>query len=71
MGIEIVSNPYLTSTTNWWGISDASNGLRWVWSKRPLFRSHNVEDNYTVRFNALMLFANGWTDPRGVYMSNI
>lgn len=71
MGIEIVSSPYFTSTTNWWGISDAENGLRWVWAKKPTFRSHNVEDNYTVRCNGLMLFANGWTDPRAVYMSNI
>jgi hypothetical protein len=71
MGIEIVSNSFLTSTTNWWGISDASNGLRWIWAKKPMFRSHNVEDNYTVRANGIMLFANGWTDPRGVYMSNI
>lgn len=71
MGIEIVSNPFLSSTTAWWGISDADNGLRWIWRLKPTTRSHNVEDNYTVRYNAMMRCAPGWTDPRGVYMSNI
>lgn len=71
MGIEIVSNPFFTSTTNWWGISDASNGLRWIWRMKPTTRSHNVEDNYTIRYNGMMRLACGWTDPRGVYMSNI
>lgn len=70
-GIEIVANPFLTSATNWWGVSDASNGLRWIWRLKPQFRKHNVDDNYAVRCNGVMRLDYGWTDPRGVYGSNI
>ncbi len=71
MGIEIVANPYFTSTTNWWGISDAENGLRWIWREKPKFREHNNEDALTATFSGYMRFAYGWTDARGVYGSNI
>lgn len=71
MGIEIVANRYLTSTSNWFGISDAKNGLKWVWREKPQFAEHNTEDNFTKSFVTWMRFASGWTDPRGVYGSNI
>lgn len=71
MGIEIAPNPYLTSATNWWGISDASNGLRWVWREKPKFREHNTEDTMTATYSGYMRFAVGWTDARGVYGSSI
>lgn len=71
MGIEVVSNPYFTSATNWWTVSDAPNGLRWVWREKPKFREHNTEDTLTATYSGYMRFAYGWTDPRGVYGSNI
>ena len=71
MGIEIVANPFFTSTTNWWGISDTDNGLRWVWREKPKFREHNTEDTLTATYSGYMRYAVGWTDPRAVYGSNI
>lgn len=71
MGIEIVANPYFTSTTNWWGISNAENGLRWIWREKPKFREHNNEDALTATYSGYMRFDYGWTDARGVYGSNI
>lgn len=71
MGIEIVSNPFFTSATNWWGISDAANGLRWIWREKPKFREHNTEDTLTATYSGYQRFAYGWTDARGVYGSNI
>ncbi len=71
MGIEVVDNQYLTSTTNFWGITDAEVGLKWVWRERPKFRQHNTEDNLTATFSGYQRFDCGWTDPRGVYGSNI
>lgn len=71
MGIEIVANPYFTSATNWWGITDAANGLRWVWREKPKFREHNTEDTLTATYSGYQRFAYGWTDARGVYGSNI
>jgi len=70
-GIEIVANPYLTSATNWWGVTDAAGGLRWIWRLKPMFRTHNIDDNYAVRCNGLMRFDSGWSDPRAVFGSNI
>lgn len=71
MGIEIAENPFFTSTTNWWGVSDADNGLRHIWRQKPVFRDHNTEDNLTITYSGYMRFQSGWTDPRGVYGSNI
>ncbi|HET7742939.1 MAG TPA: hypothetical protein VFL67_20015 [Mycobacterium sp.] len=73
MGIQIADqgNPYLTSTTNWWLVSDLKAGLRFIWRKKPMFRQHNTEDNYTATFSGVQRFSVGWTDPRDVYGSNI
>jgi len=70
--IGYVSNAYLTSSTNWWGVTDADNGLRWIWRQKPRFNTHNTEDNMTMRANANMrILGPGWSNPRGVYGSNI
>jgi hypothetical protein len=71
MGIEIVANQYFTSTTNWFGISDSPVGLRWIWRQKPQFRDYNTEATLTKTFDGYQRFAVGWTDPRGVYGSNI
>ncbi len=70
-GIDVVENPYFTSTTNWWGGSDAPVGLRFIWAKKPMFREHNTEDNFTITYSGVQIYDLGWTDPRAVYGSNI
>lgn len=73
MGIEIgptQGNPFFTSTSNYWGISDAKNGLRHIWRKKPTTRDFNNEETMTLTYMASMRFDSGWTDPRGVYGSN-
>lgn len=70
--IGYASNAYLTSTTNWFSVTDAENGLRWIWRQKPKFNQHNVEDNMTLRCNANMrILGPGWSNPRCVYGSNI
>jgi hypothetical protein len=71
MGIEIGSNRYVTSTTNWSGVSDLEAGLRFVWREKLKFRDHNVEDNMTMVFSGYQRFAVGWSDWRDFYFSNI
>ena len=70
-GIELSDeqSPYLTSTTNWWLVSDIKAGIRVIWRKKPMFRDHNTEDNYTVTYSAVERFSAGWTNPRDVYGS--
>ena len=72
MGIEIPEepSPYLTSTTNWFLVSDIEAGLRVIWRKKPMFREHNTEDNYTCTYAVIARFSYGWTNPRDVYGSN-
>lgn len=70
MGIEIVANQYLTSATNWWLVTDAEAGLRWIWREKPRSNTYNTDDNMTATFRGYQRFAVGWTDPRGVYGSN-
>ena len=71
MGITIASNRYLTSTTNRFLVSDLDAGLRFIWRKKPMFRQHNTEDNYTATFSGVMRFSTGWSDWRDVYGSSI
>jgi hypothetical protein len=71
MGIAIGSNRYFTSNTNFWLVSDLDAGLRFIWRKKPMFRQHNTEDNYTATFSGIERFSVGWTDWRDVYGSNI
>lgn len=71
MGVEIASDRYFVSPTNWWGVSDLDNGLRFIWRKKPLLREHNTEDNYTKSFVGIQRFGVGWSDWRDVYGSNI
>lgn len=70
--IGYVSNAYLTSSTNWWGVTDETKGLRWIWRQKPRYNTHNTEDNMTVRMNGNMrILGPGWSNPRGVYGSSI
>lgn len=68
--ISYACNRYFTSTTNWFGTSDVPAGLKWIWRKKPLFRPHSTEDNYTKSFVGLQRFQLGWSDWRDVYGSN-
>ncbi len=71
MGIGTVANPYFTSATNWWGKSNAENGLRSIWSREATFRETSMENAEMKEFTLSMWFSLGWTDPRKVYMSAI
>jgi len=71
MGIEIGSNRYFTSTTNWWGVSDLDSGLRFIWREKLKFDEENTASNLTKSFYGYQRFAAGWTDWRDVYGSSI
>lgn len=69
--ITFATNVYFTSASNWWGISSAKKGLRFVWRDKPEFRDENTNSNYTIEYSSYERFAVGWTDPRGVFGSSI
>lgn len=63
-------NNFLTSTTNWWLRTDASDGLK-MFQRVPL-RTTSEPDYETgnVRFRARERYSFGWSDPRGIYGSS-
>lgn len=68
MSIEPVMNPYWsTTTTNYCFITDAEDGLMWLWRRRPRTRNW-VDNNNEIMLDATSArWARGWGDPRGVY----
>jgi len=70
-GIEIVDNPFFTSTVDYWVGTDAKVGLRWLWSKKPTFKETSVPNAETTEFTGSQWFTNGWTDPRCVIGVNL
>lgn len=67
MDLEVVPNPFWTSsTTNWIVKSDADNGFRWIWRKRPVSKSW-TDNNLSVMFYGISArWDLGMSDPRGI-----
>jgi len=57
----------ITSTTAWWGETDAPEGLKLL-MRRPLEKSMEGDfETDSMRYKATERYVFGWTDPRGVY----
>ena len=65
-------NRYLTSTTQWGGVTNVeeNTGLRFIWGTRPEFFEDNDGSRMTTSYIGYEQFAVGWTNPRAVYLSN-
>lgn len=68
--IDYAVNTYLTATDEYAAITDAKSGLRAIWAVKPEFRDESDKLRYSKVFSGYMNGAWGWTDPRGVYLSN-
>lgn len=68
--IDFAVNTYLTATDEYFGITDAKVGLRFIWAVKPEFRDESDPFRFSKTFSGYMNFDCGWTDPRGVYCSN-
>jgi hypothetical protein len=63
-------NNFLTSTTNWWLRTDASDGLK-MFQRVPLKTTSEPDyETGNVRFRARERYSFGWSDPRGIYGSS-
>lgn len=68
---DVVPNKYWTNTTtNWAIITDADNGLRFKWKRKP--EGDDWMDNSQQVFNYAVTarWARGWSNPRGILGSN-
>lgn len=57
----------LTSSTAWWVQTDAPNGLKCLWRRRPTGGMEGDFETDSMRYKKTMRLATGWTDPRCVY----
>ena len=62
-------NHYLTDNDAWFIKTDCPDGLKFQNRKDMVIDSDNDHDTNNARFKALMRFAVGWSDFRGVYGS--
>jgi hypothetical protein len=57
----------LTSSIAWWVQTDAPNGLKCLWRRKPDGGMEGDFETDSMRYKKLMRLATGWTDPRCVY----
>jgi len=57
----------LTSGTAWWVTTDAQNGLKTLWRRKPETSSEGDFDTDSARFKITTRFGAGWTDWRAAY----
>lgn len=65
----IICNPYLTSDTAWFVLTNAPEGFKNVSAVDGEFSNDGSFDTADHKYKLMSLFAMGWTDPRAVYGS--
>lgn len=65
----IICNPYLTSDTAWFVLTDAPEGFKYVTAVDGEFSNDGSFDTADHKYKLMSLFAMGWTDPRAAYGS--
>lgn len=58
------------TTTNWFGLTDADNGLKFRWRRRPRGNTWKENSNEIMMHSRSMRFDVGWTDARCIIFSN-
>lgn len=71
MDLELVPNKYWsTTTTNWGIVTDADNGLKFKWRRKPRTRDWVDNAQEIMNYAISCRYARGWSDPRSVLFSN-
>lgn len=70
MKIKPIECKYLTSVSNWSVTTDAPDGLKLLWRRKPKARTWYDEPSEIINYGISARWARGWTDPRGFYFSN-
>ena len=69
MVTDLICNPYLTSDSAWFVLTDAPEGFKNISAVDGEFSNDGSFDNADHKYKLMSLFAMGWTDPRAVYGS--
>jgi len=67
-GGTLVMN-YLTDADAWFVLTDADDGLQWIWRDKEEFSEDGDWDSENKKFKARMRYSKGWTNPRCIYGS--
>lgn len=71
MGIKAVPVwAWTASNTNWASITDAPDGLKMKWRRKPKARTWYDEPTEIINHGLSARWARGWSDARGFYFSN-
>ena len=71
MDIDLVPIKYWTTTTTNWGvISDADNGLKFKWRRKPRTRDWVDNAQEIMNYAISCRYSRGWSDPRCFLFSN-
>jgi len=66
---DLICNPYLTSDSAWFVLTDAPEGFKHVSAVDGEFSNDGAFDTGDHKYKLISIFTMGWTDPRGVYGS--
>jgi len=69
-GTDYIVNPFLTSATKWYGLTDADNGLFWEWDQEAQFMEDNSVTTLQKVYVAFMRMRWGCDDWRAIFGSN-
>lgn len=70
-GITFKGNRYLSSTTNWFVVTNAKRGLYVIWTTKAEADTFEVEAQQATVFSGYEMLGVDWVDPRAVIGSNI
>ena len=60
-----VAVPFMSSTTNYWGKTNAMRGLMFFWRRKPRYRNMGDINNETKVYTGSARWAKGWSNWRG------
>jgi len=71
MNLKLVPNRYWSNTTtNWAVISDADNGMKFLWRRKPTNKTWVDNAQGLMNYGMTARWSRGMTDPRGVFFNN-
>ena len=59
-----------STSTNWAFITDAKDGLKWLWRRKPKSNTWVTEDKTMMNYAISARWSRGWVNPRGFFFSN-
>lgn len=70
LGDTVPVKYWTNTTTNWALKSDADNGFKWKWRRKPRNRSWVDNDQELMKYGISARWSRGWSDPRCVLFVN-